>query len=60
MRAVWLSALSGGVLIGLAASLLLWLTGRVAGVSGILAGVMVPGDGELAWRWRPRATASRR
>lgn len=51
MGAVWLSALAGGVLIGLAATLLLWLTGRVAGVSGILGGVLVPGDGERAWRW---------
>lgn len=51
MGAAWLSALAGGVLIGLAATLLLWLTGRVAGVSGILGGVLVPGDGERAWRW---------
>src|SRR5690606_20930153 len=35
----WPWALAGGVLIGLSATLLLWLTGRVAGVSGILAGV---------------------
>ncbi|WP_310155059.1 YeeE/YedE family protein [Luteimonas sp. 3794] len=40
----------GGVLIGLAATLLLWLNGRVAGVSGILAGVLFPRRGEVAWR----------
>jgi uncharacterized membrane protein YedE/YeeE len=34
------SALAGGALIGLAAVLLLGLDGRVAGVSGILAGVV--------------------
>lgn len=31
-----ISALSGGVLIGVAATLLLWLNGRIAGVSGII------------------------
>lgn len=42
------SALIGGVVIGVAASLLLWLNGRVAGISGILAGVLA--RGERAWR----------
>lgn len=46
----WLIALAGGVLIGLAATLLLWLNGRVAGVSGILNGVIFPKADELAWR----------
>lgn len=34
------SALIGGLLIGLAASLLLWLNGRIAGISGILGNVL--------------------
>jgi uncharacterized membrane protein YedE/YeeE len=46
----WLLALAGGVLIGLAATLLLWLNGRVAGVSGIVNGVLFPARGEVAWR----------
>jgi uncharacterized membrane protein YedE/YeeE len=46
----WLIALAGGVLIGLAATLLLWLNGRVAGVSGILNGVIFPKAGDAAWR----------
>jgi uncharacterized membrane protein YedE/YeeE len=47
----WQSALAGGVLIGAAASALLWLNGRIAGISGIIGGVL-PGDaGERAWRW---------
>jgi uncharacterized membrane protein YedE/YeeE len=46
----WASALLGGVLIGLAASLLLWLNGRVAGVSGILNGVVFRSAGDTAWR----------
>lgn len=45
-----LSALLGGAFIGLAASLL-WLTnGRVAGISGIVGG-LVPGKaGDISWR----------
>ena len=46
----WFNALAGGVLIGLAATLLLWLNGRVAGVSGILNGVIFPKTGDIAWR----------
>jgi uncharacterized membrane protein YedE/YeeE len=42
--------LFGGVLIGLSASLLLVLKGRVFGVSGILAGVLSPETGETTWR----------
>lgn len=46
----WMMALAGGVLIGIAATLLLWLTGRIAGISGILGGVLMPRSGEFAWR----------
>lgn len=46
----WVTALAGGVLIGLAATLLLWLNGRVAGVSGVLGGLLPPKPGEVAWR----------
>ncbi|WP_303749173.1 YeeE/YedE family protein [Stenotrophomonas pigmentata] len=46
----WMLALAGGVLIGIAATLLLWLTGRIAGISGILGGVVMPRSGEVAWR----------
>ena len=42
--------LMGGVLIGFSASLLLLLKGRIFGVSGILAGVLVPKAGDTAWR----------
>lgn len=46
----WQMALTGGVLIGLAATLLLWLNGRIAGVSGMLSGVLVPRRGDVSWR----------
>lgn len=41
----------GGLLIGLAASILLWLNGRVAGISGIMNGAMARPGKETAWRW---------
>jgi uncharacterized membrane protein YedE/YeeE len=43
-------ALIGGILIGLAATLLLVGSGRVAGVSGILGGLLVPARGDRGWR----------
>ena len=42
------SALIGGALIGISASLLLWLTGHVAGVSGIMHGALRERG---HWRW---------
>ena len=45
------SALVGGLLIGLSTSLLLWLNGRIAGISGVLGGLLWPGSGDRAWRW---------
>ena len=44
------SALAGGALIGIAVALLLLATGRTAGVSGIVAGILKPNPGDLAWR----------
>lgn len=44
------SALAGGVLIGLATVLLMFLLGRIAGVSGIAAGVVDPATGDKGWR----------
>jgi uncharacterized membrane protein YedE/YeeE len=40
----------GGVLIGLAAALLIVCNGRIAGISGIVGGLLAPVRGELAWR----------
>lgn len=44
------SALIGGGLIGLAAALFVVLNGRVLGISGAFAGVVMPQRGEIAWR----------
>lgn len=45
------SAFAGGVLIGIASLLLFWCNGRIAGISGILGGLLerVP-DSEQLWR----------
>lgn len=45
-----LSALGGGVLIGLAAALLLFFNNRTAGISGIAAGILPPWQQDTAWR----------
>ncbi len=50
MDSVLLESLAGGVLIGLATALLLLGSGRVAGISGIVAGVVAGDAGEHAWR----------
>jgi uncharacterized membrane protein YedE/YeeE len=44
------TALGGGVLIGAAAVLLLYLNGRIAGISGILNGALARHKGDTAWR----------
>lgn len=44
------TAAGGGVLIGLAAALLLLLNGRIAGISGILGGLLQRAGRDKAWR----------
>jgi uncharacterized membrane protein YedE/YeeE len=44
-------SLLGGALIGLAATLLMLLHGRIAGATGILAGALLPA-GFADWSWR--------
>ena len=44
------ASLAGGALIGLAAAMFLLVTGRIAGISGILGGLLVPSKGDIAWR----------
>ena len=44
------SALAGGVLIGLAAAIFLLFNGRIAGISGILGGLLRPKSGDASWR----------
>ncbi len=43
-------SLAGGILIGLAAALFLLLNGRIAGISGIVGGLLAPKTGDIGWR----------
>lgn len=45
-----LSSLIGGALIGGAATLLLLLNGRIAGIAGILGGLLPAEKGDATWR----------
>jgi uncharacterized membrane protein YedE/YeeE len=44
------SALVGGVLIGVSAAAMLVLTGRIAGISGVVGGLFRRVPGEAGWR----------
>ena len=44
------TGLLGGMLIGLASLVLLLGAGRIAGISGIFAGLLAPAKGDTAWR----------
>lgn len=44
------ASLAGGVLIGAAAAMLALLNGRIAGISGIVAGLLAPRPQETSWR----------
>ena len=44
------SALAGGVLIGIAAAMFALLNGRIAGISGVIGGLLKPTQGDIAWR----------
>ncbi len=55
MRIDWIafspwSAAFGGALLGVAAVLFALLAGRIAGVSGIVGGLLRPARGDVAWR----------
>ena len=43
-------ALMGGALVGTAAALFVLLNGRIAGISGVLGGLLRPVKGDVAWR----------
>ena len=45
------ASLAGGVMIGVAALLLMLMHGRVMGISGILGGIVMPSDrSDMSWR----------
>ncbi|MCE2947246.1 MAG: YeeE/YedE family protein [bacterium] len=44
------AASAGGALIGLAAAIFLLFNGRIAGISGVLGGLLAPARGDVGWR----------
>jgi len=44
------TSLAGGMLIGAAAAMLVLLSGRIAGISGIVGGLLALRRGDIAWR----------
>ncbi len=44
------ASLIGGILIGLSASALLLFNGKIAGISGIVAGLLSPAKSDVVWR----------
>ena len=44
------SSLAGGLLIGVATAMLLLFNGRIAGITGILGGLLRPKAGDIGWR----------
>ena len=50
MNSLWINALAGGALIGLASGGLMLGLGRIAGVAGVFGGLVKPVAGDTAWR----------
>jgi len=44
------ASFAGGLLIGLAAAIFLLFNGRIAGISGIVGGLLRPAKGDVMWR----------
>lgn len=44
------ASLAGGLLIGLAAAVFVIFNGRIAGISGIIGGLIKPQRGDIGWR----------
>ncbi|HCH2709218.1 TPA: YeeE/YedE family protein [Vibrio parahaemolyticus] len=43
-------SLFGGILLGISATILLLINGKIAGISGIMNGIMSPKKGDYSWR----------
>jgi uncharacterized membrane protein YedE/YeeE len=46
----YIASLTGGLLVGFAASMLILFNGRIAGISGILGGLLQAGKEDKTWR----------
>lgn len=43
-------SLFGGILLGISATILLLVNGKIAGISGIMNGIILPKKGDYSWR----------
>ncbi|MFA6053618.1 MAG: YeeE/YedE family protein [Methylobacter sp.] len=50
IHSVYIAGLAGGLLIGVAAAMFVLLNGRIAGISGILGGLLQADKGDKLWR----------
>lgn len=50
MASIPWESLVGGMLLGLSATLLMILNGKVAGISGVCTGILLPKNREFPWR----------
>jgi len=46
-----IASLMGGILIGLSAAAMLLMNGKIAGISGIFAGILKPVKGDTLWKF---------
>ena len=44
------ASLTGGLILGVASAMFILLNGRIAGISGILGGLLIPKKGDVLWR----------
>lgn len=44
------ASLAGGIVIGIAVAMFILLNGRIAGISGVLGGLLRPVRGDVSWR----------
>ncbi len=51
MQQDWINALVGGLIIGFAVSLMLYLNGRITGISGIIYGALNVPKNDMRWRF---------
>jgi len=47
----WVTALMGGILIGVSATIMLAWNGRITGISGLVHVLVTPSLGDVHWRW---------
>lgn len=47
----WITALLGGILIGISSTIMLATVGRITGISGFVHRLVTPTVGDRGWRW---------